>query len=603
MGRSGSDMGTDEIDSTARDIELPDESRQLAEELAAASGKLDDLPFISIHSVGRRAGDIDAALRNTYRLGEEHFTLAPPVDWWHEPYQRPGERAFLQNSFVFADPLLADARFGEVLVPLAAIFADWLGANPRSGSPHPHRYAWHDHAAAGRVVTMAFVLREGVRRGLLDRAMAQTLASGVLQHVQYLLAEENYAAHNNHGFASDAAVTLAARSLAPASQTKAWAEVAARRFAQVLDHMIDREEAIHLEHSPYYHWIIQGALARFAAGGLFEGLDLVGLTRRMEEAGAWLVAPDGTLPPIGDTPMGQRPPRSALATSATRTGMKVFPAAGYAVIRAADSALIVTAAHHPTAHKHADDGSFCLYERGRPIILDSGNPGYEYDSSEFRYGTSPAAHATICVDGFNWARGAPPYGSGIVGATEGGSLYALLTRNPHAVPGGGAARRVFVYAPAQFLLVIDDVEAGGDHRLSRHLPLAPGLMARLSRPGGVEIADGDSTIAHLLQLTTAKTAVDSVDIACGQDQPELRGVRFLTPEEPCASCDVTLSGPAGQPRAYMLRFGPLDADRPPAMTCNRSNDRLDVTVNGVMASTLEIRVGEDSLTLEPGATG
>ena len=25
----------------------------------------------------------------------------------------------------------------------------------------------------------------------------------------------------------------------------------------------------------------------------------------MEESGAWLVAPDGTLPPLGDTPMDQ----------------------------------------------------------------------------------------------------------------------------------------------------------------------------------------------------------------------------------------------------------------------------------------------------------
>ena len=172
----------------------------------------------------------------------------------------------------------------------------------------------------------------------------------------------------------------------------------------------------------------------------------------MDEFGAWLVAPDGTLPPIGDTPIGQPAYRKSAETSASLSGMHTFWTAGYAVVRKGNSALIVTAAHHPTAHKHADDGSFCLYEDGRAVILDSGDPGHDYESPERRYGTSPAAHAAICVDGFDWAKESPPYGSGIVAAAEQGGLYALLTRNPGAVPDGGTARRVLVYGPGRFLL-------------------------------------------------------------------------------------------------------------------------------------------------------
>lgn len=575
---------------------LTREANQLIEALEVASANLSDTPFLSIHSVSPRPGDIEAALEGTFRHHDERFALSPPVDWWDEPYRGANERGFFQNSFVFADPLLADPRFEEVLVPLAAIFADWLMANPRVDSPHPHRYAWHDHAAAGRVVAMAFVLREGVRRGMLDAAMAQVLASGVLEHVRYLLADENYAAHNNHGFASDAAVVLAARSLTPAPEAGVWTEIAERRFAAVLDHMIDGEEGLHLEHSPYYHWIIHGALARFAAGGLFERLDLPGLTQRMEESGAWLVAPDGTLPPIGDTPMGQHPPRSAAAASERYTGMKVFPHAGYAIVKEGGSALFVTAAHHPTAHKHADDGSFCLYEGGRPIVLDSGNPGYEYDSPEFRYGTSPAAHATIYIDGFDWAKHSPPHGSGMAAAAEQDGLHALLTRNPHAVPGGGAARRVLVYAPGKLLLVIDDVEATGDHRLSRHLPLAPGLEAKPNERGEVEILDDGSRLARLVQVRSPKTPAEDVEVASGRHLPQLAGFRFLTPEEPCASFDVTLSGPAGGPRAFALLVGSTDAPQP-AMTWTEADDGLDIVIAGLTVSPLEIRIRENALGL------
>jgi Heparinase II/III-like protein/Heparinase II/III N-terminus len=601
MGRLGSEMGTGEIDLTVSDMDLAEEPGRLVEVLEGASAKLEDLPFVSIHSVSRRPEDVEAALQGTYRLRDERFTLSPPVDWWDEPYRAPGERGFFQNSFVFADPLLADPRFPEVLAPLAAIFADWLATNPQSGAANPHRYAWHDHAAAGRITVMAFVLREGVRRGLLDSTVARTLAAGVLEHARYLLAEENYAAHYNHGFASDAALTLAARSLAPAPQATAWAEVAERRFAAVLDHMIDGADAVHLEHSPYYHWNIHGALSRFAAAGLFEGLDLAGLARRMEESGAWLIAPDGTLPPIGDTPFGERPPPVVSAMSASLSGMRVFPTAGYAVVRAGGSALIVTAAHHPTAHKHADDGSFCLYEDGQPLILDSGDPGHDYESAERGYGTSPAAHATICVDDFDWARGAPPHGSGMLASAEWDGLYALLTRNPGAVPGGGAARRALVYAPGRFLLVIDDVEAGTDSRLVRSLPLAPGLDATLTARGRVEIEEGGHTVARLVQLTPPDAPLDGVEVVFGRRLPELGGFSFPSPDESRPSCDVRLCGAAGHPRAFAVLMHDTGTGEPPAMVWTASGSRVDVEISGLTESTLAIRIGEDSVGL--GSSG
>lgn len=572
----------------------------MVDDLEASRAHWGDLKFLSIHSVSPRPGDIEAALDGTFRHHDESFTLSPPVDWWDEPYRGTNERGFFQNSFVFADPLLYDRRFPEVLTPLAAIFADWLAANPQSEPSHPHRYAWHDHAAAGRIVAMAFVLREGTRRGSFDRGIAEALAAGVLEHAAYLLADANYAAHNNHGFASDAALTLAARSLTPAPPTKGWADVAERRFAAVLDHMIDRSEAMHLEHSPSYHWIIRGALARFATGGLFSRFDLTGLTERMEESGAWLIAPDGTLPPLGDTQIGQRPPSSTSVISESRQGMKVFPASGYAVVRTQDSALIITAAHHPTAHKHADDGSFCLYEGGRAIILDSGNPGYEYDSPEFSYGTSPAAHATICVDGFDWTKNAPPYGTGILAAVEQDGVYALLTRNPGAAPGGGAARRVLVYAPARFLLVLDDVDAGGDSRLARHLPLAPGLTAEIDERCNVEISAEDSPVARLIQVLARGAVADNIDIVCGQRKPELQGFRFITPERPLPSTDITLSSSGGEPKAFALLLDSGDTIDLPSMTWNRELDRLDIEVTGITSSALVIHIDEGAVALNFG---
>lgn len=591
-------MGTREIDSTVRDTELAITPGRLVNTLGDVAGDWGDLSYLGIHSVTSRPGDIDAALEGTFRHHDERFRLTPPIDWWDAPYAGTNERGFFQNSFTFADLLLQDPHFPEILTSLAAIFVDWLKSNPRRSSSHPHRYAWHDHAAAGRIVPMSFVLREGIRRQLLDRGTCEALAAGVDEHARYLLAEENYAARNNHGFASDAALVLAARTLEPAKEVKPWVNVAERRFGAVLDHMINRDEGLHLEHSPSYHWSICGALGRFSDAGLFKELDIRGLTRRMAESGAWLVAPDGSIPPLGDTPMGQWPPTVATSLAAERSGMKVFPATGYSAVRVGGSALFVTAAHHPTAHKHADDGSFCLYEGGRAIVLDSGCPGYEYESPEFAYGTSPASHAAVCVDGFNWAKSAPAYGSGIVASTERDGLFALLTRNPNAVPGGGAARRTLVYAPTRFLLVIDDVEASGSHQLVRHLPLSLGLEAMATGNGNVAIREGDATLAHLAQALTPDLAPDDVEIVHGRRQPEFGGFRFISPDEPAPGCDLTLSGPAGTPRGLALLLCPDDEHPPLQMTWVRSAGEIEFCIDGLMDSALGIRAGEDSLAID-----
>lgn len=584
---------------TASDTGLDPSAAQLVERLAAARDRTPELPFTGIHSVSRRPGDLDAALGGAYRLRDERFRLSSPVDWWEEPYARPGERGFFQNSFVFADPLLADPRFPEALPSLAALLVDWIEANPAVDPPHPHRYAWHDHAAAGRLVVMAYVLREGVRREAIGPASAQTLAGGVLEHVGFLLDEKNYVASHNHGLFCDAAVALAARSLQPAPQSQAWAETAQRRFAAVLDHTMDRVDAIHLEHSPYYHWIIHGALSRFAGAKLFEELALVELVERMEGAGAWLVAPDGCLPPVGDTPFGRRPPAEVAAAGEALSGMRVFADAGYAVVRAGDSGLFVTAAHHPTAHKHADDGSFCLYEEGRALVLDAGDPGHDYESTRRRYGTSPAAHATICVDDFDWARGAPAYGSGIVAAAERDGVHAVLVRNPVATSGGGSARRALVYAPERFLLVLDEVEAGAECELARSIPVAPGLTAASGSGGAVEIRDGERVVAQIVQVTDADVLPDEVELARGRLKPAMAGFCFPTPDTSEPRYDIRLHGPAGHPRALALILGDrASANRDaPRMRWTNRGGQVDVEVDGLMASPLGIRLGEGSIGL------
>ena len=143
--------------------------------LQTRSSELGEIPFTSIHSVRPRVDDIDKALAGQFRLGEEQFELRSPIDWSHEAYRSGDGRGFFQNSFVFADSLLQHERYAETLEELRRVFADWIVAHPLSGEP-PHKYAWYDHAVAGRLVYMSFVLREMVRRDLSGAPFLERIA-------------------------------------------------------------------------------------------------------------------------------------------------------------------------------------------------------------------------------------------------------------------------------------------------------------------------------------------------------------------------------------------------------------------------------------------
>ena len=93
--------------------ELTDKAVQIVELLEAEAPALRDLPYISIHSVSRRPGDIEAAHKGVFRLRDAHFALSPPVDWWEEPapdQENEGSSKTPSSSPTLFWPTLASLR-------------------------------------------------------------------------------------------------------------------------------------------------------------------------------------------------------------------------------------------------------------------------------------------------------------------------------------------------------------------------------------------------------------------------------------------------------------------------------------------------------------
>ncbi len=184
---------------------------------------------------------------------------------------------------------------------------------------------------------------------------------------------------------------------------------------------------VHTEHSPDYHFFAHKKITNIITSPWWSDLskDIVNILKLSEYAKSWLVFPDNRCVPIGDSATGAV--KNNLVTlekwphikSDRYIGARLD---GYAVVRSLASVpvedssfLFFQGSFHSFAHKHADDLSFILQEKGINLLIDSGK--YSYQKDKYReYFLSTRAHNTIEVDGKSTTRiREHAYGSAILG--------------------------------------------------------------------------------------------------------------------------------------------------------------------------------------------
>jgi hypothetical protein len=573
----------------------------LVEALEDSAPRLEPREFVGIHASHAKDGDVEAAREGTYRIGKVRQELRPPVDWSDQPYTEGDEAAFRINCFFFADPLMhaevSEEVRADLLQSLATLFEDWIEQNPQADPPSPHKYSWYDHAAAARVVHLSHLLRESGRLGVLAPEEREMLAASIIDHVDYLMAEENYQPNHNHGLFSDAGLHLAADALSFYPESSEWASLASDRFRSTLATTLDTTEGVHLEHSPFYQLVMRRALERFGSRGLLPEVELSALLDRMDEATAWMTSPDGTLPTIGDTSAGAKPDPPAQEKVAGTTGLRVFRRSGYAMVRDGDSYLFVTAAFHSSGHKHSDDLSYCLYEGGRLLVGDSANPGYDYESAARQFCVSPAAHSGIGIDSYSWfddPRGGA--GSGMVASGSLDDTHAILAENRRIAPDDRTARRLFIYRPGRALAVVDEVAAREDEVVERCLQLSPELSATVMNSGEVEVMRDGERAAWLAPLEEEGGAPDAVSVLRGRTSPPMGGLFFPEIEHVEACTTVVLSRYGGGMFGYLLSLGG-DEPAPAWAEGGLSGVDAELILTGMDESPLRVKLAGDAIFL------
>ncbi|MFB3879855.1 MAG: heparinase II/III family protein [Armatimonadota bacterium] len=475
------------------------------------------------------------------------FPLHPPVNWSSDPFHDRTWRFWLNAWEPLDDVLAAHVATGSprYLHFAETIACDWLRQEAAGRSFQ--EFAWYDMAVGLRALQFAYLVHAAARDPDTDDATLAELIAGAHSHGRHLLQPENFNSHTNHGLYQAAGLLALGKALPELRGSNEWRRVGEQRLRSMFLKSFS-PEGVHLEHSPGYHFQMAQLLIALTDSGLAADPALLALRRKAEKALAWMVAPDGTIPTIGDSdPTLVRPGHLGLPSASIDPGLayaltgaaagsppadsdQVFSGSGYAIARSgwpaqADqwsraSYLIFTAAFHSRTHKHADDLSFVWYDAGRWLLIDAGRYGYYYDDPKRVYCESTRAHNTVEVDGQDSSRrSSEAFGSAITDWGEQSGAYfvsaQILRRWPPL-----RQSRTLIFMPGKWVVVVDEFDALASHSYEQWFHFAPDLALWTDGDtAGANLGDGRSLYVVPL-LSPHGTTAEAVR---GQTEPVMQG--------------------------------------------------------------------------------
>ncbi|MGI9557931.1 MAG: heparinase II/III domain-containing protein, partial [Solirubrobacterales bacterium] len=436
-----------------------------------------------------------------------------PVNWRMDPYKSSAFRGALQG-LSWLDVLFQAYQEGDVgaLRQARGLVLDWIRSNPRT-SPSLPKKAWGDKVSGDRAPYIAYLTRAASCEGLLNRAQAKELLAALRTHARFLTDPKKYSP-DNHGLFMDQALVLLERQLRFVPGARSWGKLGAKRFERTLRRSLIDREGFWLEHSSQYQLVIIKLVEDFLATSRRTGR-VPRLFDRLTDVAGWLVMPDDQVPLLGDTNRLQVPvPVRDRAEGLD--GMLFLPRSGLAVAKDQEAGgyLSTAATFFSSVHKHSDELTFDLFDRGRRIVSDTGN--FSNDPGVWRrFGRLARAHSVLTVDGKNFPRrSGEAYGSGLRAAGEGAGWYAVQGVNPLLRDQGVRHRRVLLYKPGFALVVVDRVRSSRPHVYRRHFQLGAQIAA-VKEDGAV----GLSAPGFSSELRSRATAPEVITLAQGQIDP------------------------------------------------------------------------------------
>lgn len=397
------------------------------------------------------------------RKDSKPYNLVIPIDWLADPF-KDRNWMYQLHAWRMLEPYFNRGNI-EDLNYISKIINDWLNFEKSNSS----KWLWYDMSTGLRALKISLYLKMCYEKET-DHQISD-LDYLLHEHLRHLSnsKELNFGNHGLfqlHGLKSLAYILDS--NLKKAYDIKDIKTYANKQMAKLITSQLG-QYGVHTENSPDYHFFTHKRIIKMINSPWWTDLDetILNLLKLGEQAKPWLVFPNNKCVPIGDSHTGS--PINKL------TELEVWPhikidnyigarVDGYAIVRSCKSVpvekssfLFFQGSFNSHYHKHSDDLSFILQEKGVDILIDSGKYGYQIDKYR-KYFLSTRAHNTIEVDGRSTARSKEyAYGSAIKDQPKYISSFWLLRGKVEHKMNEYTHERIIVYKPNEELYIIDKI--------------------------------------------------------------------------------------------------------------------------------------------------
>lgn len=473
------------------------------------------------------ATKIKAGIFKPYRKTPEwQFEL--PIDWSADPFKDNNWKVSL-HAFYMLQPLIlqyeSDGDPSHLSLALRIVL-DWGRFHYEEN--RETRFSFYDFSSGIRCTYMAWLYDALASRRDAGIASSDELVQFtriINDHIERVLDGRIELRLTNHGLFQIHGLACLYHTLPSLTENERIKQFIRDRLPTCLNAQFDTE-FIHQEHSPGYHDLATNKLSFFIDSGLYEDYPILeqiyyGAKKNI----FWLTDPAGNLWAVGDS-YAQKSRECGLVQHdweiSDSIRMRRFDF-GYVSIKShpetplqSSSGLFVQGAFHSSIHKHLDDLSFELFEKGERLLIDSGAYGYQV-SNERRYFQSTRAHNTVEIDGVNFSRKSEyAYGSAINVAEFRGDHFYIKASVHHKDLKAFHQRELF-YQPGAWLILRDNVEREQSCSITQWFHL--GASCKLVKQDGdsIEFKSSNCNIVFI------NTSCNSRLIRKGQHKPELQG--------------------------------------------------------------------------------
>ncbi|WP_298774448.1 heparinase II/III family protein [uncultured Shewanella sp.] len=294
-------------------------------------------------------------------------------------------------------------------------------STPKIRSKDPESYCWNEISVTARLFVLSFLYLKKQKKELLQ---------DIINHLEWLITEENYVGKHNHGQYQDIAIVKFFNEYGSFFNIipDKYIKIANKRFTESISHSVSKM-GVHLEHSSAYHFTILRLINTFLTNN--NNPSLSSIRDKMKFISKLYVYPDTTLPQLGDTY------RTKGYHFVKKNQLFFDKEAGIIIYRSSKWDLFFTCWHHSHTHKHSDELNFELSYNDNRVFVDSGNYGFNYNDNFNKYARSLAGHNCLKFKDFDYnAKNLKPYGSGMLYVLEINNGLIGIGYNPHLLKKG-----------------------------------------------------------------------------------------------------------------------------------------------------------------------